>query len=200
VFAELLSTAGVEEHGALGSRVGFLALHGGLEHGTAEVAEAAAARSGASWYAVVQPPALAWHVPSHHYDPGLSARLEEMLVHCRFVVSLHGYGRAGLWTALLLGGANRVLAGTLAGALRHELPMYDVVDDLASIPRDLRGLDARNPVNRASDGGVQVELPPRVRGMGPHWSDFDGAGFTPHTDLLVTALAAFAREAAAGSP
>jgi phage replication-related protein YjqB (UPF0714/DUF867 family) len=92
----------------------------------------------------------------------------------------------------LLGGADRDLATRLADALRGGLPEYDVVDDVEAIPAELRGLDHRNPVNRAQGGGVQVELPPRVRGIGPHWATFDGGGFTPHTEALVDALAGFA--------
>lgn len=195
MFAELLATPGVEERGALRSSVGFLALHGGLEEGTVEIAEQAANRAGASWYAVVQPPDLAWHVPSHHFDPAASPRLEDLLATCDVVVSLHGFGRAGWWTSLLLGGMDRVLAQQLAGVLRTGLPMYDVVDDVEAIPADLRGLDARNPVNRARGGGVQIELPPRVRGVGPHWAGFRGDGLTPHTEALVTSLAQFASDA-----
>jgi len=192
VFADLLATPGVEERGAVRTAVGFLALHGGLEEATAEIAEEAAERSGASWYAVVQPPDLAWHVPSHQFEPTVSPRLEEVLAACDVVVSLHGFGRDGWWTSLLLGGSDRPLARRLASALRAGLPMYDVVDDVDAIPTELRGLDARNPVNRSCGGGVQIELPPRVRGMGPHWADFDGPGLTPHTEALVAALAQFA--------
>ena len=194
MFAELLASPGVEERVVLRSRVGFLALHGGLESATAEIAAAAASRADASCYAVVQPADLAWHVPSHHFDPEESPRLRQVLSHCDVVISLHGYGRAGLWTALLLGGADRALATRLASRLRAGLPAYDVIDDVAAIPTELRGLDRRNPVNRARGGGVQVELPPRVRGMGPHWDSFDGDGFTPHTEALVAALAVFAAE------
>jgi phage replication-related protein YjqB (UPF0714/DUF867 family) len=196
MFAELLASPGVEERVELRSRVGFLALHGGLEGATAEIAEAAARRAGASSYTVVQPADLAWHVPSHRFDPEASPRLRKVLSHCDVVISLHGYGRAGLWTALLLGGGDRKLATRLATRLRQGLPAYDVIDDVEAIPSDLRGLDHRNPVNRARGGGVQVELPPRVRGMGPHWDSFGGNGFTPHTNALVTALAVFAATAA----
>ena len=52
---QLLATPGVQERCGLGSAFGFLALHGGLEAGTAEIAQAAAIASNASIYAVVQP-------------------------------------------------------------------------------------------------------------------------------------------------
>ena len=52
---QLLATSGVDERFVARSRVGFCALHGGLEEGTAEIAGEAAERAGASFYAVVQP-------------------------------------------------------------------------------------------------------------------------------------------------
>lgn len=192
-FAELLRSPGVEERAQHRSAIGFLALHGGLERCTAEIARAAADRSEASWYAVVQPSAMGRHVPSHRMDPAISPVLDGFLRHCDVVLSIHGFGRAGMWTSLLLGGRERALAATLAVELRAALPAYEVVDDLAAIPPALRGLDRRNPVNRAGGGGVQVELPPRIRGIGPYWSGSDGEGFRPHTEFLIDALAAFAR-------
>jgi phage replication-related protein YjqB (UPF0714/DUF867 family) len=199
VFADLLAHPGIVEQRAIAGRVGFLALHGGLEQGTAEIARAAAERAGASWYALVQPPDLRWHVPSHHYEAATSPGLDEVLDHCEVVVSVHGYGRDDCWTTLLLGGRDRDLARALGVRLRAALPEYEVRDDLAAIPRELRGLDARNPVNRSRGGGVQLELPPRVRGMGPYWADFDGPAPVPHTAALVDGLVAFAAALQAGA-
>ncbi len=193
MFAELLATPGVEERAVLRSRVGFLALHGGLEAATAEIAHAAAEAAGASLYAVVQPDDVAWHIPSHHVEPAASPDLLALLDHCDVVVSVHGYGRAGFWKSVLVGGGSRTLATALAQRLRAVLPEYSIVDDLMAIPEGLRGLDPRNPVNRTRRGGVQIELPPRVRGIGPHWAGFEGAGFTPHTAALVGGLTEFAR-------
>jgi phage replication-related protein YjqB (UPF0714/DUF867 family) len=184
VFADLLATSGVHEQWTLRSRVGFLALHGGLEEGTAEIARAAAEHGGASCYALVQPPELRWHVPSHRFDPDASPALDAVLTHCELVISLHGYGRRELATVLLAGGGDRSLAAALATHLREALPAYDVRDDVASIPEGLRGLDPRNPVNRTRGGGVQLELPPRVRG-----TSADAAA-------LVRALASFATQRA----
>ncbi len=166
----LLAFPGVEEHAVLRSRFGFLALHGGLEAGTAEIADAAAHVASASLYAVVQPDDLHWHVPSHYFDPSLSPGLREFLGHVDVVVSVHGFG--GLrgsderWTTALLGGGNRDLAARLADELRVALPHYRWLDDLSVMPARLRGVHADNPVNRPPHKGVQIELPPRVRRPG----------------------------------
>jgi phage replication-related protein YjqB (UPF0714/DUF867 family) len=164
---QLLATPGVEERCMLGSPFGFLALHGGLEAHTAEIAQAAAVASHASYYAVVQPEGFRWHVPSHAYDPAQSDALDGFLDHVDCVVSVHGFG--GLrgsddrWITGLLGGTNRELAARLAGRLRDALPAYHWIDDVDLIPAHLRGVHPRNPVNRPAGGGVQLELPPRVR-------------------------------------
>jgi phage replication-related protein YjqB (UPF0714/DUF867 family) len=195
-FADLLAHPDVMEEQVLASPVGFLALHGGLEPGTAEIAREAARRSGASWYAIVQPDDLKQHVPSHESDPGCAPLLAEFLDHVEVVVSVHGYwGHADLHAALLVGGGDRALAAALARRLRAALPDYVVIDDLDGIPRRLRGLDPRNPVNRPGRG-VQVELPHPVRAIGPYGHGERGARHRAHTEALVTALATFARDLA----
>jgi phage replication-related protein YjqB (UPF0714/DUF867 family) len=188
VFAELVGQPGVEEHVVLGSRIGFLALHGGLEPGTAELARAAAGRSGASLYSVVQPDSLKWHVPSNEVVPLDVPALARFLAHVDVVVSLHGYWRADRPTALLVGGANRVRAADLATRLRAALPDYEVVDDLAFIPPDLRGMHPANPVNLTRGGGVQLELPHPVRSIGPYRDE----KYQRHTRALVDTLASYA--------
>ncbi len=168
MLAELLAHDGVEEHLELRSAVGFLALHGGsLERETDRVALEAAEGSGASLYALCQPDDLRWHIPSARMDPAESPALGQFLGHVAVVLSVHGYGRDGLFTTLLLGGGDRALAGQVAGHLRSALPGYTVEDDLATIPKALRGLHPDNPVNRTG-GGVQIELPPRIRLQGPN--------------------------------
>ncbi|MGH9136393.1 MAG: poly-gamma-glutamate hydrolase family protein [Acidimicrobiales bacterium] len=165
MLAELLAHPGVEEECILRGAFGLMAFHGGnLERGTDDIAAAAAARAGASLYVVRQPPDLRWHVPSVAFDPTASAALAGFLDHVTAAVAVHGYGREGMWTTLLLGGRNRPLAARLGAALRTSLgDGFDVVDDLTAIPMQLRGLDPRNPVNRPVLAGVQLELPPRVR-------------------------------------
>jgi hypothetical protein len=64
-----------------------------------------------------------------------------------------------------------------------------IVDDLDGIPVELRGLHRRNPVNLPSGGGVQIELPPRVRGTTPHWEGWEGPGHCPPLEALVAGLA-----------
>jgi phage replication-related protein YjqB (UPF0714/DUF867 family) len=190
VFADLLAHPGVEEVLERRGRFGFMAFHGGsLEEMTDVVARAAAAASGASYYGVHQPADLQWHIPSHHVDPAASPRLRAFLDHVEVVVTVHGYGRAGLWTSLLLGGTNRELAEHTGRALRQALPAYDVVDDLDRIPKELRGLHPRNPVNLPVAAGTQLELPPRVRGTSPLWWDWEGTEPCPHTRRLIDGLA-----------
>lgn len=191
-FAELLAFDGVHEVAELRGSFGFMAYHGGgLEEMTDVVARAAAERSGSSYYGVLHPPHWELHLPSTRVAPDDSRRLAEFIDHVDVVITVHGFGRPALMTSLLLGGQNRELAGHLAGHLRLTLPAYDVIDDLDAIPKELRGIHDHNPVNLPRNRGVQVELPPRVRGSSPLWWDWEG-GLTPHTEALIDALASAA--------
>jgi len=185
-LAELLAVPGVEERVELAGPVGLLAFHGGLEGGTETVADAAATRSRASLYTIVQPPTLRWHLPSHTVGAGASPALLRFLDHVEVAIAVHGYGRPGRGRDLLLGGGNRDLASRLAQSLRQHLPEWTVIDDLAELPREMRGLHPDNPVNRCRGGGVQLELPPAVRGASGRLLDAQVCVPEPG---LVTALA-----------
>ena len=192
-FRDLLATEGVREVCELRGTLGFMAYHGGsLEALTDVVAQRAAERSGASYYGVLQPPDFNWHIPSHLVSPAESAALAEFLGHVDLVVTIHGYGRHGFWTTLLLGGQHRPFADHIAGHLRTHLPDYHVETDLEEMPKELRGLHAANPVNLPRQQGVQIELPPRVRGSSPIWKDWAGPGLVPHTESLIDGLVAAA--------
>lgn len=191
MFADLLAEPGVEEVVHLRSRVGFLAFHGGsLERMTDVIAVDAAERAGASVYAVVQPPGLRWHIRSVDVTPDASPALQAFIEHVEVAIAIHGFGRDGMWTSMLLGGTNRTLAAHVAAHLVPALPDYEVVHDVDEIPAELRGLHPRNPVNLPRGGGVQIELPPRVRGTTPHWAGWEGPGHPPPTEALVAGLAA----------
>jgi len=193
-FAELLATPGVEEVMEERSRFGFMAFHGGsLEEMTDIIAGAAAEQAGASYYGVHQPKDLQLHLPSTAIDPAVSPALARFLDHVDVVITIHGFGREGYWATLLLGGQNRELADHVGGHLRAALPAYEIATDLERVPQPLRGLHPRNPVNLPRQAGVQIELPPRVRGQSPIWWDWDGPGLTPHTNALIGALAEAAR-------
>ncbi len=200
-FVDLLAHPDVVEEQVLaptagGGAVGFLALHGGLEPATAEIAVAAARAAGASWYVIVQPDDLKRHVPSHEHDPGAAPLLAGFLDHVDVVISVHGYwGHDDLHDALLVGGRDRALAASLGTRLRAALPDYRVVDDLDAIPRRLRGVDPRNPVNCAARG-VQVELPHPVRAIGPYGRGAAGERHRLHVGALIDALTEFAHEQA----
>ncbi|MEY2404297.1 MAG: hypothetical protein QOD38_1848 [Acidimicrobiaceae bacterium] len=188
MFAELLAHEGVEEVCELRSPFGLMAFHGGnLEQGTDQIATAAAEAAGASLYAVLQPRGLRWHVPSTAIRPAESERLAAFIDHVDVAVAVHGYGAEGFWTTLLLGGRNRELATHVGAALRVELTPhgYDVIDDLERVPSRLRGVHRDNPVNLPRGGGVQLELPPRVRGTSP-------MSKPEYTEALIAGLAAAA--------
>lgn len=166
-----------------------MAYHGGnLEVGTDRIADTVAERTGASAYVICQPPSLRWHIPSVRFRPEESPKLRAFLDHIEVCLTLHGYGRRGRFTTVLLGGRNRDLAAHVAGSLRRRIPQYEVVDRMEDIPAELRGLHAANPVNLPPHAGVQIELPPRVRGNGPFWQHWDGDWPVPHTAALIDGL------------
>ncbi len=185
-LSELLSEPGMVEVSRMRSRFGFLAIHGGLEKMTDAIAERAADAAGASLYVLRHPDRYPHHLPSALFDPTESARLAEFVDHVDVAVSLHGYGRIGRSTQLLAGGRNRALATHLAQHVR--LSGYQVVTELDKIPRALRGLHPDNPVNRVRDGGAQLELSVRVRGLGPRRPPPGDDGLPPVTAGLVRGL------------
>jgi phage replication-related protein YjqB (UPF0714/DUF867 family) len=160
-----------------------------LEEMTDVIAADAADRCGASYYGLLQPEDLQWHIPSHKLSPADSPAMQSFIDHVDVVITVHGFGREQLFTSLLLGGRNRELAAHVAPFLRTHLPAYDILNDLDAIPADLRGQHLDNPVNLPRGQGVQIELPPRVRGSSPLWWDWEGPGYTPHTEALIQALA-----------
>ncbi|MEN9805414.1 MAG: hypothetical protein RIS41_2261 [Actinomycetota bacterium] len=171
-------------------RIGFMAYHGGgLEEMTEVVAQVAAERSRASYYGVHQPHGMEDHIPSIDVSPDHSPALASFIAHVHTVVTIHGYGRRGFFSSLLVGGRHRGFAEHIGTHLRQHLPAYSIVTDIDRIPHDLRGLHSRNPVNLPPAAGVQIELPPRVRGSSPLWWDWEGPGPTPHTLSLIDALA-----------
>ena len=143
------------------------------------IAAAAADAAGASLYVVAHPGPDPPHFPSTSVRGDVSPSLQSFFDHVDVVVTVHGFGRDGMFTTLLLGGSNRELAATLRSELTRALPDYEILDDLDAIPRELRGLHPDNPVNVPPHGGVQLELPPRVRGLGPRWADWSGDGLRP---------------------
>lgn len=188
-FRDLLQHPDVEEVCEIRGSFGIMAYHGGgLEELTDVIGRQVAERTNSSYYGIHQPASLKWHVASHHIDPADSDSLRGFLDHVDTVITLHGYGRKGYFTSILLGGRHRELARHIASHLSEALPAYDVCDDLTRIPTDLAGQHPKNPVNLVTQTGVQIELPPRVRGQSPLWWDWDSDLLSPHTSRLVDAL------------
>lgn len=162
MLEELIATDGVVEDAVLRGRVGVMALHGGLEAGTATAARRCARATGASLYVVVQPDDIRWHVPSTRFDPAQSRKLQGFLEHVSLAVSFHGFGRRGLESTVLVGGGNERLRRRVGAAIARRTELR-VIADPERIPRGLRGLHPRNPVNLPEFGGVQIELSPQSR-------------------------------------
>ncbi|MGB3486352.1 MAG: poly-gamma-glutamate hydrolase family protein [Mycobacterium sp.] len=191
-LAALLSEAGVRETSTLRSDFGFMAIHGGgLERMTDVIAQRAADAVGASVYVVQHPDHYPHHLGSARFSPADSPRLRAFLEHVDTVVSLHGYGRIGRSTHLLAGGGNRALAAHLGSHV--EVPGYQLITDLNAIPPELRGLHPDNPANLPRRGGVQLELPPRVRGISPRSAMPGDDGLCPATSALIQGLIGAAR-------
>lgn len=222
-LAELLEQRGVVEHCTLRSPVGFMALHGGSQdRGSDTIARRAAEAAGASYYAIVQPPDLRVHIPSHRHDPADSPTMTRFLAHVDVVLSVHGFGRDSLrllpdpgvgllvepygppmkdgqrgpFGGAILGGRNRPLAARVRHHLEARLPGWRFVDEEHRLG-PLAGRHPANPVNLPPRAGVQVELPPGLRGIGPLGEVLVPADEDPLVDEVVAALAAAAVEAAA---
>lgn len=193
-LAELLATPGVAETVEVRSRFGFMAVHGGeLEEMTDVIASAAADAADASLYTVRHPADLDHHLPSIRFLTEGSDRLERFLDHVDVVISIHGYGRPGRWTDVMVGGASRSLAAEIGDRFAQDLDGYRWITDLDDIPRPLRGMHPDNPVNRPTHAGVQLELPPRLRGLSPLSPPPGPDGLSPPTRALIDALADVAR-------
>jgi len=194
VLREFLERSEVTELCELRGRFGIMAYHGGnLERTTDAIAAEVARRTQSSFYAVLQDAPHRKHIASTAFVPEHSEALAGFFEHVEIVITVHGFGRRGLWRHLLLGGRNRELARHVALHLRRALPpRYQVLDDLEAIPRELRGQHPRNPVNRPQDGGVQIELPPSIRWNVREWgwSDHEGVSRTSAVERLIEALSA----------
>jgi len=192
-LAELLTLPGVREECVLRSNVGFMALHGGSQdRGTDQIASRAAEQAGASYYTVVQPAELRVHLTSRRHKPEHSALFRAFLRHVDISISVHGYGRDGfaLWIdpdrglviepygpavrgnqsgplrGIILGGLNVDLLSAARQLLHNRFADYHVADGRVRL-----GFHPDNPVNLPSARGIQVELPPGLRGIGEFGED-----------------------------
>jgi phage replication-related protein YjqB (UPF0714/DUF867 family) len=206
-LAELLALPGVKEECVLRSGVGFMALHGGSQdRGTDQIARRAAERAGASYYAIVQPPGLRVHLTSRLHDPAHSALLRGFLAHVEVAISIHGFGRdsfalrvdpqcgltveaygpamrgsqSGPLRGIIIGGRNADLLQAARRLLGDRFEGYHVADERVRL-----GFHPDNPANLPSGAGIQIELPPGLRGIG----DF-GEHLDPRPDGVVTEVVA----------
>ena len=201
-LADVLSLPGVVEICSLRSPIGFMALHGGSQdRGTHEIASRAAEQSGASYYAIVQPSGVRAHLTSRRHNPDHSQRLRDFLAHVQIAISVHGFGRdsfdltvdatrgivvepygpavrgrqTGPLRGIILGGRNSQLLDAARGLFHDRFQGFHVADERIRL-----GFDPDNPVNLPVSHGVQIELPPGLRGIG----DF-GERLVPSEDGVV---------------
>ena len=221
---DLLEQRDVAEELVLRSPVGFMALHGGSQdRGTESIARRAAQAAGASYYAIVQPPSLRIHLPSHRHDPADSRTLTRFLAHVEVVFSVHGFGRDSLrllpdpalgirvepygprlkegrtepFRGVILGGRNRPLAARVRHHLESRLPGWRFVDEEKWLG-PLAGRHPANPVNLPPAAGVQIELCPGLRGIGLYGEQMAPRPGDEEVELVVEGLAAAAGEAGGG--
>jgi phage replication-related protein YjqB (UPF0714/DUF867 family) len=187
-LAELLALPGIREERTLRSNIGFMALHGGSQdRGTDQIARRAADEAGASYYAIIQPSWLRVHLTSRLHNPAHSANLRSFVEHVDVAISVHGFGRDGfaLWLdsergviiepygpairgnqkgplrGIIVGGLNAQLVDAAGAIFEKRFTGYHVADKRVRL-----GFHPENPVNLPSAHGVQVELPPGLRGIG----------------------------------
>src|SRR3712207_6840993 len=108
-FGDVVTMPGVEEVVTLRGPLGLLAPHGrSIEDGTERIAAEVAQRVDASLYVVTYPgtwdEAQALHVSSVRIEPDETEALARFTAHCRTVISIHGFTRAHLREAALVGG------------------------------------------------------------------------------------------------
>jgi phage replication-related protein YjqB (UPF0714/DUF867 family) len=206
-LADLLALPGVNEECVLRSAVGFMALHGGSQdRGTDQIARRAAEQAGASFYAIIQPAGLRAHLTSRRHNPDHSVLLRAFLTHVDIAISVHGFGRDSfsLWIdaerglviepygpalqgrqtgplrGIIVGGRNSALLDEARSLFRNRFAGYHLADERVRL-----GFHPDNPVNLPSGRGIQVELPPGLRGIG----DF-GEHLTPRQEGVVTEVVA----------
>jgi phage replication-related protein YjqB (UPF0714/DUF867 family) len=184
-----------------------MALHGGSQdRGTDQIASRAAEQAGASYYAIIQPAGLRVHLTSRRHNPDHSALLRTFLQHVDIAISVHGFGRDSfaLWIdperglviepygpatrgnqsgplrGVIVGGHNAELLKAARQLLNDRFAGYHVADERVRL-----GFHPDNPVNLPSERGIQVELPPGLRGIGDC-----GEHFAPRQDGIVTEVVA----------
>ena len=190
-FRDNLARDGVREVLDVRGPIGIMAFHGGaLERVTDVIAAETARMTESSYYAVLHPDD-SLHVPSKFIDPAHSAKLSAFVDHVDVAIAIHGYGPGPDHRfRVLLGGANRPFAAHIGAHLEPALPKYEIVTDLAAIPRELAGQHPDNPVNRVRQKGVQIEVPAALRWHYDHkqWSDAPGIGRAPQVVAFIDAL------------
>ncbi len=142
-----------------GAKVLVLAIHGGIEPGSAELAEAIAGEN-ANLYTFRALESYAGdffdlHVTAANFDDPRALALAKASDVC---VSIHGYRDAKTET-VCLGGGNRRVRARVENALHATFPELVLREECKSI----EGVNRKNIVNRCREKGVQLELSKKLR-------------------------------------
>ena len=174
----------VQEYLRLEGPLGLIALHGGgIEPGTEEIARFVAYHSGASLYVYAGRRSggnLSLHRPSHDGKAEKRTLFVEFLNHVKAAISIHGHGRGQ--DRVYVGGLHQSMVQRFVGLVRPALFEYEWIANPKIIPLGLRGQSPNNVVNLPPHGGMQLELPLKLRQTrrAP-----DGKGYEPAGDALL---------------
>jgi len=149
--------------------IAVLAYHAKTEEGTGDVAEDISKNSNASLYVFEGK-----RVPSTKITPTNSEDLNRMVQEKRTAVSMHAYHKQGNYEkqgkkydykdTVFVSGQNSELAKKIATELEDSLGHeYHIETNPDYIPAHLKGMSKHNIANKFKEGGVQVEMPRKLR-------------------------------------
>ena len=191
-FAELLAAPGVEEIVELRGPFGFMAYHGGaleaIDRRDRRRAAAEAARCVATT-ASASPTACGGTSRRRSIRPGRVRRARvRSSTTSTSSITIHGFGRRGLFGSLLLGGGNRALAEHVGAHAPARAPGLRHRHRPRAHPPDLRGLHPDNPVNLPPGAGCRSSCRRGSVARARCGGTGRARASTPHTRALVDAL------------
>ena len=144
-----------------GTKIAVLAYHAKTEAGTAEIAEAVHEKSPSSMYVFKGNRVASTKVTHTHSD-----KLKSLVKEAETAVSVHGYkNKKGVDNNVIyVSGQHGKLSSKIAKELQKNFgDNYHIETNPDYIPKHLQGKSDYNIVNKFEKGGVQIELPEKLR-------------------------------------